>query len=103
METYDKDKIEKIIEYVGNDSTFNTYYQAMLKILKDDPFLDYDYIFKELLDTKLPLDIKSILSDEYQEIEKKIFLNQFFISAFSKAMVGIYRRKGGVNILLKSL
>ena len=94
-ETYDMNILEKILQSTSNHPDFNKYYQAMVKVTQDDPFLEYDYIYKQLLDKDLPLDVIATISKEYQEINNKIFLNHHFLATFIKALMAIYRRKSG--------
>ena len=103
FETYDIPKMESVLAYTGNDNTFHQYYTAILNMTKNDPFLEWDYIYKELLEKEFQLDVISTISDEYQEIEKKIFPHQHFISTFIKALYAIYRRKSGKIVFIKSV
>jgi len=97
------EQMEHILEYAKNDEHFGQYYTAILNMTKTDPFLEWDYIYKELLDKDFTLDIISTISDEYQDIDKKIFLHQHFISTFIKVLYGIYQRKGGKIRFVKGI
>ena len=101
LETYEPKKIEEILISSTSDETFNTYYQAILKIIKNDPFIDWDYIYRELSEKDFALDLISVLHDNYQELEKKIFPAQHFIASFIQMVMVIYRRKSGTITFIR--
>jgi DNA polymerase III gamma/tau subunit len=94
LKKLDKDKVNSIISNVNNDQTFSQYYNYITKILKEDLLLNYDYIYKELIDSPYTdfMD-KKILTDDYQKIDIVKMKNFWFLGTFSKIMEDIYKRK----------
>jgi len=101
--SFDLAKMEAVLQNTSNDNNFHQYYTAVIKITKDDPFIEWDYIYKELMEKDLPLNVISIINDEYQDLDKKIFPTQHFLSTFIKGLYSIYRVSGGNGVLVKEI
>ena len=94
LKKLDKEKVNLINSNVDNDQTFAQYYNYIIKILKEDLLLNYDYIYKELIDSQYTdfMD-KRILTEDYQMIDTVKMKNFWFLGTFSKIISDINQRK----------
>jgi DNA polymerase III delta prime subunit len=94
VESYDLQKINSILASIDNDKTIAPYYRGALDVTKNDPNLDYDFIFNKLLESNFNLDIKNIIMEQYQDIDLKKFPNLHFVTTINKCFLEIAKRKG---------
>ena len=94
LKNKDKETVSKILSNVNNDQTFAQYYNYITKILKEDLLLNYDYIYKELLDNPYTdfMD-KKIITKDYQQIDIVKMKNFWFLGTLSNLMSDILLRK----------
>lgn len=89
-----KEEVQSIISNVNNNPTFSQYYNYITKLLKEDLLLNYDFIYKELIDNPYTdfMD-KKIITEDYQKIDLVKMKNFWFLGTFSKLMADILNRK----------
>ena len=94
LNTYPKDKVNTIVSNVNNDQTFAQYYNYVTQLIKTDLLLNYDYIYKNLIENEyLDFGLKSIIIDDYQKIDIVKMKNFHFLGTLSKCMMDIAKRK----------
>ena len=86
--------VNKIAANVNTDQTFAQYYNYITKILKEDLLLNYDYIYKELIDNQYTdFKDKKILTEDYQKIDLVKMKNFWFLGTIAKIISDIAMRK----------
>jgi len=94
LNNLDKAKINEINKNSKSDSHFSQYYEYILKILKEDLLLNYDFIYKKLIDSEyIDFGTKSILIEMYNQIDIVKMKNFHFIATISKIIDLIAQRK----------
>jgi len=94
LKSNDKSIINNIMTNVEKDQHFNQYYQYILKLIKEDLLLNYDYIYKKIIDNdNVDFALKNIFIDDYQMFDNVKMKNFYFLGTFSKAMKEIYTLK----------
>ena len=94
LNNLDKEKVNAINKNSKSDSHFSQYYEYILKLIKQDLLLNYDYIYKNIIENdSIDFGTKSIFVDDYQQLDIVKMKNFHFLSTFSKAMDLIYKRK----------
>jgi len=89
-----RDEIDKILNDASYDKHFYQYYAYIKKIIKEDLLLNYDYIYKNLIENdKIDFGSKDILINDYQKIDIVKMKNFWFLGTFSKIMDLIHKRK----------
>lgn len=96
LETKQPEQILTIIKDAKSDEHFWTYYEYMLKILKFDLRINFDYIFESLLKSDLNLFQNNICMEYYQNLDLKRFKSMHLISMVNDMMLSIYSLKGGI-------
>jgi len=84
-----------IIKDAKNDQHFFTYYEYILKVFKSDLHLNFDYIFKGLIDSDLNLLHQKTIQEFYQDLELKRFKTLHFLTMFAQILENIFEAKGG--------
>jgi len=94
LNTYQKDKVNEIVSNINSDQTFSQYYTYITKLIKTDLLLNYDYIYKNLIENDhLDFGMKSIIIEDYQNIDVVKMKNFHFLGTVSKCMMDIFNRK----------
>ena len=93
-ENLDNTKITAMLREVTAETSISQYYKAIIDSTKNDPNLDYDFIFNKMLEAEFSLDVKNIIMENYQDIDLKKFPNLHLMSTINKCFLTIGLRKG---------
>jgi len=94
LKQFPDDYVRKIAANVNTDEKFAQYYNYITKLLKEDLLLNYDYIYKQLIDNQyLDFKDKKIIIDDYQKIDIVKMKNFWFLGTISKLISDISARK----------
>jgi len=89
-----KEQTQAILSNTKSDGTFAQYYDYILKLIKEDLMLNYEYIYKSLMDNEyVDFGSSSIIIDDYQIIDQVKMKNFHFLGTFSKLLKDIADRK----------
>ena len=94
VETLDTTKITNLLQDVTQEASISQYYKAILDSTKNDPNLDYDFLFTKMLEAGFNLDVKNIIMENYQDIDLKKFPNLHLMTTINKCFLEIGKRKG---------
>ena len=98
LQTYDRNKVNSIVSNINNDQNFAQYYNYVTHLIKTDLLLNYDYIYKNLIENDyLDFGLKSIIIDDYQNIDYVKMKNFHFLGTLSKCVMDIAKRKNLVE------
>lgn len=90
------EELKNIIKNASSDSHFFQYYEYMLKLFKNDLSLNFDTIYKYVLDDKqLSIFNWNIVQEDYQKLDEKRFKSMHLISTIHKILLNIYQKSGG--------
>ncbi len=94
LNTYNKEQVNAIVSNINSDQTFAQYYNYITNLIKTDILLNYDYIYKHLIESEyLDFGLKSIIIEDYQSIDVVKMKNFHFLGTISKCMMDIAKRK----------
>ena len=94
LNTYNKEQVNNIVSNINSDQTFAQYYNYITNLIKTDILLNYDYIYKHLIENEhLDFGLKSIIIEDYQSIDVVKMKNFHFLGTISKCMMDIAKRK----------
>ena len=94
LNSYDKAKANSIVSNINSDQTFAQYYNYITNLIKTDLLLNYDYIYKNLIESDyIDFGLKSIIIEDYQNIDIVKMKNFHFLGTLSKGMNDIVKRK----------
>lgn len=82
-------------------SIVNDYYSPMLKFMETDPSINYDYIYRTLLnDHDVTLPLKNVITKYYQQAKLVPLNNIHLQSCLFECFVSLYTLKGGEKKLI---
>lgn len=93
-ENLDTTKINAMLREVTAETSISQYYKAIVDSTKNDPNLDYDFIFNKMIESNFSLDVKNIIMEGYQDIDLKKFPNLHLMATINKCFLTIGLRKG---------
>ena len=88
-----KEKINEIYKNAKTDEHFFHYYEYIKNTIKEDLLLNFDYIYKELMEAEIDFGSKSIIIDQYQNIDIVKMKNYHFLNTFSLLIEKVYQSK----------
>ena len=88
-----KERINEIYKNAKSDEHFFQYYEYIKNIIKEDLLLNFDYIYKELMESEIDFGSKSIIIDQYQIIDNVKMKNYHFLNTLSLIIEKIYKSK----------
>ena len=96
IESQDVNNMYNIICFPNNDPNIGQYYNELIRQLEIDTSINYDYIFKTLLDDpEIKLNMKAPLSLYYDYFERAKLKNVKFMVCLFEVMTEIYAMAGG--------
>jgi len=93
-ESLKDDLILKIIKNPRGDAQFNTYYDYMLQVFKNELRLNYHSIYKELFNSELDFSQKNIVEKYWQDLDLKRFKSTHTIALLHELLLNIKEQKG---------
>jgi len=95
------DDIYNICLKPQSDTTLNQYYTPMLKFMENDPSINYEHIYKTLLDDPdVLLPLKHIITDYYQKLKLVPLQNIQLQSCLFEIFIELYTLRGGEKRLI---
>ena len=88
-----KERVDEIYKNAKSDEHFFQYYDYIKNIIKEDLLLNFDYIYKELMESEIDFGSKSIIIDQYQIIDNVKMKNYHFLNTLSLIIEKIYKSK----------
>lgn len=83
-----------------NDATINTYYSPMVEFMEKDPSINYDFIYRMLLnDVEVILPLKHIFTKYYQQLKLVPMANIHLQSCLFEVFATLYTIRGGTQRL----
>ncbi len=96
MDTYELEHIYNTCLNPTADQTISGFYEPMLLKMKEDPSINYEYIFKKLLEsTDILLPLKKVIEEYYQDLKVKPLQHIHLQSCIFHCFATIYTIKGG--------
>ncbi len=96
LDSYQAEQVYNVCLLPTSDANINAYYEPMLKIMKEDPSINYEYIFKSLLsDAQIILPLKTVIEKYYQDLKIKPLPHIHLQSCIFECFATIYTIKGG--------
>ena len=88
-----KEKVNEIYKNAKSDEHFFQYYNYIKNIIKEDLLLNFDYIYKELMESEIDFGSKSIIIDQYQIIDNVKMKNYHFLNTLALIIEKIQKSK----------
>lgn len=99
--TYEPEEIYKVAINPGKDINIKPYYDAMIEKMKHDSSINYEYMFKTILnDDDVLLPIKLVFEKFYQQLELVPLKHIHTQAALFEAICTVYTLKGGEKRLI---